>query len=79
MSNNNISDSIRQLIADKAKLPLSEVTNDLNLEESGLDSFARVELILAIEKQFDVEFSDSESADITTIDDLVNLINTKTA
>lgn len=79
MSNNNISDSIRQLIAEKAKLSLSEVNNDLNLEESGLDSFARVELIIAIEKQFDVEFSDSESAGITTIDDLVNLITTKLA
>jgi len=67
---NDISLEIRTLIAEKAKLSIDDVTNELNLEESGLDSFARIELIIAIEQKFDIEFSDSESADVSTIDDI---------
>lgn len=76
---NDISLEIRTLIAEKAKLSIDDVTNELNLEESGLDSFARIELIIAIEQKFDIEFSDSESADVSTIDDIVNLIVAKQA
>lgn len=76
---NDISLEIRKLIAEKAKLAIDDVTNELNLEESGLDSFARIELIIAIEQKFDIEFSDSESADVSTIDDIVNLITAKQA
>lgn len=76
---NDISLEIRTLIAEKAKLSIDDVTNELNLEESGLDSFARIELIIAIEQKFDIEFSDSESADVSTIDDIVNLIIAKQA
>lgn len=80
MSNTNeISLEIRKLIAEKAKMSVDDVTNELNLEESGLDSFARIELILAIEQQHGVEFSDSESADVSTIADIVSLIETKKA
>lgn len=75
--NNDISLIVRQLIADKAKLSLDDVQNDLNLEDSGLDSFARIELILSMEQEFDVEFSDSESADVSTINDIVTLIAEK--
>lgn len=76
---NQISLEVRTLIAEKAKLSLDEVQNDLNLEDSGLDSFARIELILSFEQKFDVEFSDSESAEVSTINDIVNLIAEKTA
>ena len=76
---NEISLEVRKLIAEKAKLSLDDVTNELNLEDSGLDSFARIELILSFEQAFDVEFSDSESAEVSTINDIVNLIANKQA
>ncbi len=76
---NEISLEVRKLIAEKAKLSLDDVTNELNLEDSGLDSFARIELILSFEQAFDVEFSDSESAEVSTINDIVNLIAEKQA
>lgn len=74
-----ISLKIRQFIAEKEKLSIDDVQNDLNLEESGLDSFARVELVLDIEQMYDIEFSDSESANISTVNDFVNLIAEKLA
>ena len=80
MSNNNdISLVVRKLIAEKAKMSLDDVQNNLNLEDSGLDSFARIELIMSMEQEFDIEFTDSESADVSTINDIVALIAEKKA
>lgn len=76
---NTILTSLTEIIADKTKLAAADVKPDLNLEASGLDSFARIELILVIEEKFDIELSDSESANVATIDDIVKLIEQKTA
>ena len=73
----SVSERLIQLIADNTKLSATDVTPELNLENSGLDSFARIELILVIEEAFDIEMSDSESANIATVDDIVNLIESK--
>lgn len=73
----SISNDVRQLIADKAKMSFDDVQADLNLEASGLDSFARIELILVIEEKYNIELSDSESANVATISDIVNIIEAK--
>ena len=72
-----VSERLIQLIADNTKLSTAEISPELNLENSGLDSFARIELILVIEEAFDIEMSDSESANIATVNDIVNLIESK--
>jgi len=66
------------LIADNTKLSADDISSDLNLEDSGLDSFARIELVLVIEEAFDIELSDSESANIQTVQDITDLIISKT-
>ena len=71
---NTINERLSTLIADKTKLSADIIKPDLNLEASGLDSFARIELILVIEEEFGIELSDSESANISTIDDLIKII-----
>lgn len=73
----SVSDRLIQLIADNTKLSAADISPELNLENSGLDSFARIELILVIEEAFDIEMSDSESANIATVNDIVNLIESK--
>ena len=42
-----------------------------------LDSFARIELVLAMEEHFGIELSDSEAADLSTVDEVVRLIMSK--
>ena len=75
---NTINQQLGQLIADNTKIKPENIHPELDLEGSGLDSFARIELILVIEEQFGIELSDSESADVVTIDDLVKVIQEKT-
>ncbi|MBT8115488.1 MAG: acyl carrier protein [Arenicella sp.] len=76
---NNIEQRLSALIAEKTKLNATDIHPALNLEDSGLDSFARIELILVIEEEFGFELSDAESANVATIADLITLIKEKTA
>ena len=73
----NVSDRLILLIADNTKLSADDISTDLNLESSGLDSFARIELVLVIEEEFNIELSDSESANIQTVQDITDLIVSK--
>ena len=71
---NSIKTHLTELIAANTKLSADIIKPELNLEASGLDSFARIELILVIEEKFGIELTDSESANIATIDDLIKII-----
>jgi len=53
-------DQIRPLVAEHARLrvPIDQLTDDADLYEAGLTSLSTVNLMLAIEEHFDVEFSD---------------------
>jgi len=78
MTNNaTISERLISVIGQKTKLNSDDVRPELNLEDSGLDSFARIELILVIEQEFGIELSDAESANIATVADLINIIESK--
>ena len=54
------SDSIRTLLAAHARLlvPVDQLTDTSDLYEAGLTSLSTVNLMLALEEHFDVEFTD---------------------
>jgi acyl carrier protein len=54
------SDQIRPIVAEHARLRVnaSDLTDDADLYEAGLTSLSTVNLMLALEEHFDVEFSD---------------------
>jgi acyl carrier protein len=65
---------LKEIIAGKTELDTETIDSQLNLEEGGLDSFARIELVLLIEDRFGFEMSDSEAAGLATVDDVVKMI-----
>lgn len=76
-NDNTISQRLIKVVAEKTKLNADDIRPELNLEDSGLDSFARIELILLIEQEFDIELSDAESADVATVADITTVIEQK--
>ena len=54
------SDQIRPIVAEHARLRVDagQLTDDADLYEAGLTSLSTVNLMLALEEHFDVEFSD---------------------
>ena len=62
-----------QLGVDKASItPESEIIKDL-----GADSLDVVEMLLELEKEYGVEITDEQAADIKTVGDIVKLIENK--
>ena len=72
-----IIDQLETIVSEKTQLKLGKLEPSLDLESSGLDSFARINLVMEIEEHFGFEFSDAESAGIATIGDLVSQIQAK--
>jgi acyl carrier protein len=54
------SDQIRPIVAEHARLRVNvdQLSDDADLYEAGLTSLSTVNLMLALEEHFDVEFSD---------------------
>jgi len=53
---------IRALLMENETIPVdfSAISDDANLYDAGLTSFASVQLMLAIEEEFDIEFPENK-------------------
>ncbi len=72
-----ILDQLQTIVTENTKLKLDKLEPSLNLEASGLDSFARINLVLEIEEHFGFELTDSESASIATVADMISMVKAK--
>ena len=70
-----IQDKARALIASKMKLDESEVTPEKHLfNDLGADSLDVVELLMILEREFNVKFSENDTANVKTVGDLYDMI-----
>ena len=69
-------EKIREIIADKLSINEDEITMDSAfLEDLNADSLDIVELIMALEEEFDLEIPEAEAEKISTVGDVVEYIN----
>ncbi|MDH3328912.1 MAG: acyl carrier protein [Desulfobulbaceae bacterium] len=62
---------VEQLSVDKDKV----VSGASFVDDLGADSLDLVELIMAMEEEFDVEIPDEEAEKITTVQDAINFVD----
>lgn len=63
----------------KEQLGVSDVALDAKLKEDlGADSLDQVEMVMHAEEKFNIEITDEELADITTVNEFVEFICKKT-
>ncbi|WP_314793884.1 acyl carrier protein [Eggerthia catenaformis] len=70
-------DRIKEVLNDK--LHGKELTLDSSFRDLGIDSLDLVDLVFELEEEIGVEFEDEELISITTVKDLLTLIDKKTA
>ena len=69
-------DTIRDIIVEQLNVDESMVTEDTNLlKDLEADSLDAVEIIMAIEEQFDIEIPDDEAEKFQTVGDLVEYVD----
>lgn len=68
------------MIADRFNVPVSAVSDKTNFQQDlNLDSINSLELIMALEDTYDISVSDADAAKLRTVNDVINLIDQKTA
>lgn len=69
---------VKEVIVDKLGVDESEVTLEANFtNDLGADSLDTVELIMELEKAFDITIPDEEAENIATVGDAINYVKGK--
>ena len=68
---------VKEIVCEQLGVSEDEVTPDASfIEDLGADSLDIVELVMAMEEEFEVEIPDEEAENIKSVGDAINYINT---
>jgi len=72
----SIEQRVRKIVCEQLGKSDEEVSNDSSfVDDLGADSLDTVELVMALEEEFDLEIADEEAEQISTVQEAVNYIN----
>ena len=75
MSSEEIFDKVKSIIVEQLGVADTAVTMEASfIDDLGADSLDIVELIMAIEEEFDIEIPDSDAEKVVTVGDVVDYI-----
>lgn len=73
-----IEERVKKVIIEKLGVKPEEVKNESSfVEDLGADSLDTVELVMALEEEFDEEIPDEDAEKITTVQSAIDYINSK--
>jgi acyl carrier protein len=80
MTDEQIFDKVKSIVVDQLSVEADKVVPSANFQNDlGADSLDTVELVMALEEEFDVEIPDEAAEGITTIQAAVDFIKAKSA
>lgn len=65
---------IKEIIVRQLEVDASQLNEDASITDLGADSLDTVELVMAIEEEFDIEISDADADNIITIKEIVDFV-----
>jgi len=72
----NVEDRVRKIVAEQLGVKLDEITNDSSfVEDLGADSLDTVELVMALEEEFETEIPDEDAEKITKVQEAIDYVN----
>lgn len=75
MSSEEVFDKIKEIIVEQLGVAENSVTEEASfIDDLGADSLDIVELIMALEEEFDTEIPDADAEKIVTVGDVVDYI-----
>ncbi len=76
----NIEEQVKNIVAEQLGVKGEEVKNESSfVDDLGADSLDTVELVMALEEEFDMEIPDDQAESIATVKDAVSYIEAHTS
>jgi len=74
----NIEEQVKSIVAEQLGVKADEVTNDASfVDDLGADSLDTVELVMALEEEFETEIPDEEAEKITTVQLAIDFVKSR--
>ena len=75
----SVNERVKSLVAEQLGIGIDEINNESSfIDDLGADSLDTVELVMALEEEFDVEISDEDAEKISKVQDAIDYINNNT-
>ncbi|MGN1302671.1 MAG: acyl carrier protein [Clostridia bacterium] len=75
MSSEEVFDKVKEIIVEQLGVAETAITPDASfIDDLGADSLDIVELIMALEEEFDLEIPDADAEKVVTVSDVVEYI-----
>ena len=72
----SVNERVKSLVAEQLGIGIDEINNESSfIDDLGADSLDTVELVMALEESFDVEISDEQAENISTVQSAIDYIN----
>jgi len=76
----NIEETVKRIVAEQLGVDLEKVVPEASfIDDLGADSLDTVELVMALEEEFDQEIPDEDAEKIRTVQDAINYIQGRLA
>jgi len=73
-----IEERVKKIVVEQLGVKEDEVSNDSSfVDDLGADSLDTVELVMALEEEFNIEIQDEEAEKITTIQQAITFIDSR--
>lgn len=71
----SVEDQVRAIIAEQLGIKTDEIKNDASfVDDLGADSLDTVELVMALEEEFETEIPDDEAEKITSVQNAIDYV-----
>lgn len=75
----SIEKRVKEIVAEQLGVDEAQVTNEASfMDDLGADSLDTVELVMALEEEFDIEISDEDAEKIQSVQDAIDYITDHT-
>ena len=72
----SVEDQVKAIIAEQLGIKVDEIKQDASfVDDVGADSLDTVELVMALEEEFETEIPDEEAEKITTVQNAIDYVN----
>ena len=72
----SVEDKVKKIVSDQLGTAIDDIKSDSSfVDDLGADSLDTVELVMALEEEFDLEIADEDAEKISTVNEAVDYIN----